>query len=76
MRKRFLRIAILSALVFVSAVGPLTTKTTLAQCGCSCTSDCGGGCDFLCEGCGLFDWIGIAVRCCRENRAVLDCTQQ
>ncbi len=73
MRKGLLRLTIVPVLLLMTAFGGFTTRTGYAQCGCSCSADCSGGCDILCEGCGILEWIDVAARCCRGARAGLDC---
>ncbi len=63
MRKRLLILTVAFILAVIS-LGIFTTKTTYAQCGCSCAMVCSNTCEFSCSGCGIFEWIEVAARCC------------
>ena len=72
MKKKLLRWAVAS-IIAVSSFGVFTTATTRAQCGCSCTVTCPNNCDFQCSGCGLFEWVEVAGKCCADEKKNVSC---
>jgi hypothetical protein len=65
MRKRLLTFAMMFGLA-AGSFGIFATRTTHAQCGCSCAMECGNRCGFECYGCTVSEAAAAGYQCCVE----------
>ncbi|MGH9764865.1 MAG: hypothetical protein ACREAC_28855 [Blastocatellia bacterium] len=76
MRRDWSRLVLVLALLCLGGYGNLAAKTAYAQCTVTCSADCSGGCDVSFDDCTATELFQIVARCCKANRAALNCSSQ
>jgi hypothetical protein len=70
MKKKFV-VPLISTILAVAITTIPITRTSYAQCGCTCAIVCDNRCQFKCTGCGFTEGVSAAKQCCDEARKAI-----